>query len=924
MKKFIFLFILILFSILLAQIEAKCQKTLSQRVNDSIEQALGVAKSRVDSLEIILSAAEKYLLINTEYFEPLIVKASRFNIHQDPVSFSRIKILEGKIAGLHGDYNKSLDLFKKAMVSASVNKLPEYLLEAKYLYAETLFIIGKSSAAEKLLNEILKDSKPLINPELRSKVYLGLSKIAYFNGSPQKALEYCNLGINTCGKACKSKIKTDLIIHQGDIYFESGNKVNAITAYVAAKQLASESNLLKQKAVAENSIGEVYYSLDQFKLATGYFEKALIIYDELQDNEGTADSYNNLGSAWLYLNNYGKAYAYYLKAQEIWASVKDSSGISTTYNNLAEYYLKTGNIEQARVEIAKSVNLDKSLNDEIGLIDSYQTTGAIELAAGNITGALSNLIKSELLATRLNFKSKQVFIFRDLSKVYEKQGRFREAFDYQHKYYALRDTFFSQDVIQKVIEIGLSDTTNFLISDSLQLAGGEKNVILKENELRKLTIDLRFYQGLIIFLVVIIIISVSYFFILKRKNNIAESENEELLHKLNEAANASKLAIEKANAADKQQENFLHCMTHELRTPLNGIIGFASILEEDVNDFNSKTMARAIGQSGTRLLATLNGLLELSAIEDNIIEIEYTDFAIKDVLFHCIEKYSREARIKGLGLDLKCEQRDIKVRSDYALLDKVFSYLIDNAIKYTATGYIQLFSGSKLMKGSEWAVIKVVDTGIGIPEDQIDLIFANFRQASEGFTRDFEGPGIGLSLTRNIVSILGGFIDVNSSPGKGSVFTVFIPALNESVANAPLTSPFINKSLSNGKKPLLLVEDDETNREFAAYTLSNYFDIDLALDGKSALQMAVNRHYSIILMDINLGRDLSGSDVVNILRSRKEYIDTPIAAITANARKDHRDLLLKSGFTHFLAKPYTKSELKALVRNMTGKSSGQL
>jgi CheY-like chemotaxis protein len=123
---------------------------------------------------------------------------------------------------------------------------------------------------------------------------------------------------------------------------------------------------------------------------------------------------------------------------------------------------------------------------------------------------------------------------------------------------------------------------------------------------------------------------------------------------------------------------------------------------------------------------------------------------------------------------------------------------------------------------------------------------------------------------------------------------------------------------------LLLVEDEETNREFAIYALNQYFDIDLALDGKSALSLVEKKQYEIILLDVNLGKEMTGIDVVKILRKMPSYSKIPIAAVTANALKTQRDAFLKSGFSHYLAKPYTRRELQALVRNMlSGNAFGQ-
>jgi signal transduction histidine kinase/ActR/RegA family two-component response regulator len=378
-------------------------------------------------------------------------------------------------------------------------------------------------------------------------------------------------------------------------------------------------------------------------------------------------------------------------------------------------------------------------------------------------------------------------------------------------------------------------------------------------------------------------------------------------------------AIEKARDADKVTENFMYSMTHELRTPLNGIIGFAEILQEESSAEEHRNMAGTIFQSAQRLLNTINSILDLSDIEATRLEINLTDFNLPGIIKRCIAEKMHDAEEKNLRFIYDPETNLLTIRSDESHIVTILNKLIENAIKYTDTGYIKISLGQVEKRGRNWAVLKVADSGPGIPEDRLGLIFANFRQASEGFNRKHEGSGIGLSLARNLISILGGHIEVQSTVGKGSVFTVYIPA-TRTPDDIAVHSPFIQSNAGIRKPALLLVEDEETNREFVIYTLQPYFEIDLALDGKTALNMATKKDYRLILLDINLGTELSGIDIIQWLRRQPQYLTTPIAAVTANAQKIQREKLMQAGFSHYLAKPFTRSELKALVRNMAGEN----
>jgi signal transduction histidine kinase/CheY-like chemotaxis protein len=572
---------------------------------------------------------------------------------------------------------------------------------------------------------------------------------------------------------------------------------------------------------------------------------------------------------------------------------------------------------EATKNVVKSIGFDELLNDNLGLMESYQTAGEIEYAQGNHQQALLYLNKAYRLSNQNNSVINQIKIAKTLSKSYEAVGAFNQALQFYKLYQSKQQLYLNDSIVQIIETLVAKNSKAYALVDS-KVNVADVAATSPADQLKALLRRLQVLTYLLILFAIFSAIAFFYWFRFQKRAETVQSELLECQNQFKSADEASKVAIAKANDAYKQQENFLHCMTHELRTPLNGIIGFASILEEEISDDYLRTMAHNITQSGNRLLATVNGLLDLSAFEDNKLEIEQSNFNLKDLLFQCVEKWRQEARIKGLAIDFYTELNELWVNSDYILLDKVVSYLTDNAIKYTSQGYVKVKMNVRFSKGQQWAVIKVIDSGIGIPEDQIDLVFANFRQASEGYTRQYEGPGIGLSLSRSLITILGGYIEVESRVGIGSTFSVFIPATQQQETDKPVHSAFINRMITNDKKPLLLVEDDETNREFATYALSKHFNIDLATNGKMALRLASQKQYSLILMDINLGRQMSGTEVVAILRAKPEYALVPIAAITANTRADHRDDLLTSGFTHFLAKPYTKVELKSLVSKMLG------
>lgn len=235
-------------------------------------------------------------------------------------------------------------------------------------------------------------------------------------------------------------------------------------------------------------------------------------------------------------------------------------------------------------------------------------------------------------------------------------------------------------------------------------------------------------------------------------------------------------AKEKAEEMNKLKSNFLANMSHELRTPMIGILGYSELLQTELQDNPElKELASVINRGGIRLMETLNLILDLSRIESGNLEINYAPIELNKLIDESIRLYEETARRKNLFIGSKFLQDSIKVCSDSRLLSLSINNLIDNAIKFTVEGEVTVSVNTQSIGEEEFVVVNVNDTGIGIPTDKQQIIFDEFRQVSEGYSRSFEGNGLGLSLTKKAVEILGGTISVNSQPGVGSTFTIQLP-----------------------------------------------------------------------------------------------------------------------------------------------------
>lgn len=240
--------------------------------------------------------------------------------------------------------------------------------------------------------------------------------------------------------------------------------------------------------------------------------------------------------------------------------------------------------------------------------------------------------------------------------------------------------------------------------------------------------------------------------------------------------NALQEAKERAEEANRLKTNFLANMSHELRTPMTGILGFAEILYENLKDEEDKHKAEIILKGGHRLMNTLNLILDLSRIEADKTEVKMKTSNISALVKNSVKLFEVFAYDKNIGLSV-FSGSNIMANIDEQLFEQVISNLVKNAITYTEKGFVKI-EVKKIMEDSHFYVsVSVKDTGIGIPEHLLDIIFEPFRQVSEGRSREFEGTGLGLTLSKKYVELMKGKISVTSEIGRGSTFTVKFPAL---------------------------------------------------------------------------------------------------------------------------------------------------
>jgi len=386
---------------------------------------------------------------------------------------------------------------------------------------------------------------------------------------------------------------------------------------------------------------------------------------------------------------------------------------------------------------------------------------------------------------------------------------------------------------------------------------------------------------------------------IKLKENVDE-KTKELEDKILELENAT-----------RTKSDFLANMSHEIRTPLNAIIGFIDILKQNEKDKQNKKYLNIVNTSSHSLLRIINDILDFSKIESGNLDIEEIEFDLKELVKEIGLLFFESAKVKDITIKIKLD-KDMPhlIMGDPTRLKQIASNLISNAIKFTPDGGQVTFE-AQYKPNHKCIRLAVEDSGIGIKKENLNKIFKSFSQEDTSTTRKFGGTGLGLTISYDLVRLMGGELQVNSELGKGSVFYFSLPLkISENLVSTKKT--VLKHEDMNLYGHILLVEDNLPNQMFMKIVLKQLqLTFDLASDGLEAVEKFKENKYDTILMDENMP-NMNGIEATKEIRkieNTREIVHTPIIALTANALKGDREKFLNAGMDEYLTKPVNKNTL---------------
>jgi CheY-like chemotaxis protein/anti-sigma regulatory factor (Ser/Thr protein kinase) len=347
---------------------------------------------------------------------------------------------------------------------------------------------------------------------------------------------------------------------------------------------------------------------------------------------------------------------------------------------------------------------------------------------------------------------------------------------------------------------------------------------------------------------------------------------------------------------------------------MTAMLGMTELLLMTKLDDDQREFAHTIDRSGGTLLQLVNDILDFSKMEAGQLTLEEVSLDLPELLEEVQRMLEIKAKNKGLALLLEVEPGTPRLRGDPTRIQQIVVNLVGNAIKFTHEGHVAIRAKSHALEEDRAMVeIRVEDTGIGIPDDQLERVFEAFTQADASTTRRYGGTGLGLAISNRLTHMMGGELAVESTPGKGSTFTL---AVVLDVARRRSTLPVVAEEPAvRFQGRVLLVEDNVDNQSLAQEMLWRLgCEVELASDGKEALEQLARTRYDLVLMDCHMP-NLSGYDATKEIRRREAggSTHTTIVALTASVLPEERARCMEVGMDDYVAKPFSKRDLQEVL-----------
>lgn len=679
---------------------------------------------------------------------------------------------------------------------------------------------------------------------------------------------------------------------KGSCYGLQGDYDEGLEELHIAHSIAKQIKDKKLEARVLNNFGNIYRETGDFAKALNYFEEALAINEALGDEVAGSVNLTSIAQLLYDLNDFDSALDYALRCMPIFEKAHDTNRVITIYNVLGNIYFKRAEYEEARSYFEK--NLATTERESAAYIIALSGMGKVYYRLHDFEQARICLDDALKGAIELDNAEVQIICNYYKGRMQMDDGDYRQALAYLNKAFEMAEDYTRKHDVMSLHETlsVLCDNMGNIPSAFYHLKAYEQ---LKEEIFQQTTLNkLRNLQ-------------------IRQKIELAQKEKE----------------VAERTAELKQQ--FMANMSHEIRTPMNAIVGMTRLLMDKSPLPEQLKYLAAIRQSADNLLVIINDILDLSKIEAGKIIIEHTDFVMNELVDSVKDMLLFKAEEKGLAFNISVDENiPTRLIGDPTRINQVLINLAGNAVKFTERGKVCIDVAVNKFEGDKyWIRFDVTDTGIGISPDYVGRIFESFTQAGTDTARKYGGTGLGLTISKQLVTLMQGEISVKSDLGKGTSFIVVLP-LVESLNQAPVEhTPTLDDSKKEElrKLKILLAEDNEFNRMVAEDTLRSLLPgihIDVAVNGHEAVQKVQTGIYDIVLMDIQMPI-MDGVAATKAIRNTlaEPINNTRIIAMTANVLQEDVQTYFDIGMNAYVSKPFQPDELLLKMAGVMDDKTGK-
>jgi len=753
---------------------------------------------------------------------------------------------------------------------------------ATYLTAEGYRQTGENVKSFNYYKKTEKIFSEIQNKEGIAKSANSIGRICRVLGNYAEALEYQLNALRIYEELADQTGMASSLVNTGIIYRNLGKKEFALEYYLRALEICNQTGDLTNLVSALVSIGNVYWYDGDNATALSYYEKALIEAQKPAYNgEHPGGILNNIGNVYRSQGNHEKAIDYYKQALTISQSIGDKNQIATTLKNIGISYKENKRLSEA-VEF---------------------------------------LVQSNKIAAQIHLVRIQRETLEQLSQTYTLLADYRKALEYYLESSKLKDSLIDEETTDKISLLQLSHD---LREEESKQAISSKDIELTLTKERNI-------RNIIVF---ITLLAISFALILWNRYRLNMKKNEELrilnatlerrveerTNRLREENEQRRFAQEQAELANETKNRFLATISHEIRTPINAIIGFCDLaIKTDVDNDHQRNLKR-VKDSSEHLLAMIKDILDYSQIESGRMELKESSFDHHKLITSVINAYYLDASSKDIRLACAIDEQIPKyLIGDPDALRQVLYNLIGNAIKFTDKGTVDVqvkLSGEASSDDKIRLMFSVKDSGIGISKLKQKLIFMDFTQADNSETRRYGGVGLGLTISKYFVELMGGKITVHSDKGAGSEFKfdIFLKVDTEKTESRIKKQPAVNKKLH-----LLIAEDNILNSQVISVFLNRLGHTSkVASNGKVAVEFLSQEDFDAVLMDIEMP-EMDGIEATQVIRSGIEHVRNPkipIIALTAHALKAYEEKCYEAGMNSYLTKPVDIEKLSSVLQTV--------